>query len=109
MPREEGMATYAFDNAWQQARDRLQAAEELLDTGTIRHLEALGVAHGWRCLEAGAGGGSIARWLCKRVGTQGNVDATDLDTRFLEQLSEPNLHVMRHDITRDPLPEDAYD
>jgi hypothetical protein len=31
----------------------------LYDPGTIRHLEQLGVGLGWRCLEVGAGGGSI--------------------------------------------------
>src|SRR5690242_3776589 len=103
------MTTYSFDNAWQQARDRLQAAEELLDPGTIHHFDRLGVCEGWRCLEVGAGAGSIARWLSHRVGGRGSVDATDLDIRLLEQTRESNLKVARHDITRDPLPEAAYD
>ena len=81
----------------------------LLDPGTIRHLEALGVAEGWRCLEVGAGAGSVTEWLCQRVGHHGYVMATDLDVRFLEVLVRPNLHIHRHDIVRDDLPESQFD
>ena len=31
------------------------------------------------CLEVGAGGGSIAHWLCQAVGPTGRVLATDID------------------------------
>ena len=61
------------------------------------------------CLEAGAGGGSITEWLCKRVGDQGRVLATDIDTRFVGELSYPNLDVQRHDITTDDVPESEFD
>jgi SAM-dependent methyltransferase len=103
------MTEYAFDNAWRQARQRLTAIEEWLDPGTIRHLDERGVGPGWRCLEIGAGGGSIAGWLCDRVGPDGRVLATDLDTRFVEALDRPNLQTRRHDICRDPLPATAFD
>jgi SAM-dependent methyltransferase len=43
------------------------------------------------------------------VGPTGSVVATDLDTRFLTALDEPNIDVRQHDITRDPLPERAFD
>lgn len=95
------MAQYVFAEAWEQERERLTSLEEWLDPGTIRHLEVVGVQSGWRCLEVGAGAGSIARWLCARVGPAGSVLATDLDTRFLDALDEPNLHVRRHDIVAD--------
>ena len=51
------MAKYAFDNAWEQARQRLAAIEAWLDPGTIRHLSERGIGPGWRCLEVGAGVG----------------------------------------------------
>ena len=100
---------YVFDNAWQQQRQRLAALEAWLDPGTTRHLDALGVAPGWQCLEVGAGGGSIADWLSQRVGPSGRVLATDLDTRFVEALDRPNLEVRRHDIVTDELEEGAFD
>ena len=103
------MTEYQFDHAWHQERERLASLEQFEDPGTIRHLEALGVGAGWRCVEVGAGGGSIAAWLCERVGPDGYVLATDLETKFLAALDYPNLDVRRHDITRDPLPEGAFD
>ena len=103
------MNDYLLDNAWQQQRERLAGLEAWFDPGTIRHLEALGVGPGWRCLEVGGGGGSIAAWLSRRVAPDGQVLATDLDTRFLDALREPNLEVRRHNILTDPLPERAFD
>jgi ubiquinone/menaquinone biosynthesis C-methylase UbiE len=103
------MTSYAFDNAWQRARQRLTAIETWLDPDTIRHLAARGVGPGWHCLEVGAGGGSIAAWLADRVGPSGSVVATDLDTRFVEALSQPNIRALRHNIGCDPLPEATFD
>lgn len=103
------MATYVFSNELQQGRERLESAEALLDAGTLRHLHALGVAEGWRCLEAGAGAGSIARWLAGRVGAAGRVLTTDIDTSLLEPYAAPNLLVRRHDLVHDALDEGAFD
>jgi SAM-dependent methyltransferase len=103
------MTDYMLDNAWQQARQRLTALEAWLDPGTIRHLETLGVAAGWRCWEAGAGGGSIAAWLSRRVDASGSVLATDIDTRFLEIGAAPNIAVRRHNLGVEPLPEGGFD
>ena len=99
------MSTYPFDQAWDKEQSRLGGLEQGLDPGTIRHLEALAVGPGWRCWEVGAGGGSIAAWLCQRVGDDGHVFATDLDTTLLKRLSYPNLAVRRHDIVADEVPE----
>jgi SAM-dependent methyltransferase len=100
---------YTLDNAWRQARERLVLLEALADPVSIPHLEALGVGAGWRCLEVGAGAGSIADWLCQRVGPAGSVLATDIDPRFLEARQQPNLEVRQHNILTDPLPEAAFD
>jgi SAM-dependent methyltransferase len=89
-------------------RDRLRSLEAWLDPITVRHLEATGVELGCRCLEVGAGGGSIARWLAERVGGTGSVVATDIDVRFLTNLP-PNVEVRRHDLMSDPLEMGAYD
>jgi SAM-dependent methyltransferase len=104
-----GQDTYAFENARAIQRQRLATLARLLDPGSIRHLEATGVGPGWRCLEVGAGNGSIAEWLCDRVGADGSVVATDLDTTVLRDLSHPNLDVRTHDVLVDDLPEGAYD
>ena len=103
------MTAYAFDNAWQQARRRHALLEECLDPATVRRMKALGVGEGWTCLDLGAGGGSVARWLCAQVGAAGHVLATDLDTRFLDALKEPNLEVRRHNLVTDALPPETFD
>lgn len=102
-----GEPTYA-NNATVQ-RQRLQALEALLDEGTTRVLEHRGVSQGWRCLELGAGGGSIASWLCTRVAPGGSVVGTDLDTTSLEELEHPNLESRVHDVAKDELPEGDFD
>ena len=101
--------SYQFEHSWKQERERLAAIEGGLDASTIACLTAVGVAPGWRCLEIGAGAGSIARWLCEQVAPSGSVVATDLETGFLEKLTEQNLEVRRHDITSDPLEHRAFD
>jgi len=96
------MTDYLMDNAAPKERKRLQLLEAWADPGTVRYLDTIGVAQGWRCLEIGAGAGSIARWLCKRVGPDGRVVATDIDTRLVGTIDADNLEVRRHDIVKDP-------
>ena len=91
------------------AARRLRAHERIYDPGTIRRLEALGVGAGWRCLEVGAGGGSITRWLCSRVGTTGRVRAVDLDTRFVSDIRAVNLDVSRLDVVTGEVPGGPFD
>jgi len=100
-------STYPLDNANERAGTRMDVLARLFDSTTHRVLEGVGIAVGWRCLEIGGGGGSIARWMAARVGPKGSVLCTDLDTRLIEQgrASAPaNLEVARHDIAIDPLP-----
>jgi len=98
--------SYPLPNAWELARRRLELLEACHDPTTIRHAEALGVSPGWRCLEAGAGSGSFARWLAARTDS---VVAADIDVRLLEQLDEPNLEVRQMDLVTDDLPAAAFD
>jgi SAM-dependent methyltransferase len=99
---------YAYDHAWSMERVRLAGLEVALDPGTREHLSRLGAGPGKRCLEIGAGGGSVAFWLAERVAPGGTVLATDLDTSFLEDKAagRPGLEVLRHDITAEELPGD---
>jgi SAM-dependent methyltransferase len=103
---------YLLDNAWQQGRARLDAVEAFLDPGTMRVLAGLGVKPGWRCLEVGAGGGSVAAWLAGLVGPDGVVVATDLDTRHLVGLAglgQTGVEVRRHDVVTEALDAGAFD
>lgn len=88
---------------------RLASIAALTDPATIRYLEALGVGEGWRCAEVGAGTGSIARWLCERVGESGRVTAVDINTVYLEELEYVNLDVRCQNIVTEPLEEGSYD
>jgi SAM-dependent methyltransferase len=88
---------------------RLKLIEEFNDPSTFRQLDALDVTEGWRCLEVGAGAGSVVRWLSQRVGPAGNVIAADLDVQFLGDISAQNVEVRRCDITQDPIEPSSYD
>jgi SAM-dependent methyltransferase len=100
---------YLFTHEDRAERERLAAIEAGLDPFTIDCLEKIGVREGWRCLEVGAGGGSITEWLCRRVGPNGKVVATELQTKFLETIDAQNLEVRKHDISREELEAKAFD
>lgn len=103
-------STYiAVDSPPELERERLRLLAQLADPITIRRLKSIGIQKGWRCLEVGGGTGSIARWLCERVGADGKVVATDLNPQFLRELREVNLEVRKHDILSDPLEPESYD
>lgn len=100
---------YTLDNSWHKARRRVTLIEEMFDLGTTARLGSLGVAAGWRCLEVGAGAGSIARWLADRVGPTGSVTAVDIDPSLMAGDPRPNLIILRADVVADPLPGEGYD
>jgi SAM-dependent methyltransferase len=105
--REVAMSDdYAYEHAWDQERIRLAGLEAALDAGTRAHLQRLGAGPGRRCLEVGAGSGSVALWLAEVVGPHGHVLATDLETDFLEAQAADlrQLEVLTHDITAEDLP-----
>jgi len=99
---------YLFDNASDEAAGRFSGLETALDPTTFRHLSDRGVAPGWRCLEIGAGGGSVVRWLAEKVGPAGRVLATDLDFKWIDIGDAPNVELRTHDVVRDPLPEAEF-
>lgn len=88
---------------------RLGLLETLRDAPTTRRMEHLGVGPGWRCLEVGAGRGSIALWLARKAGPSGHVVAADIDTRFLAGIESENLEVRRYDLRDEDLAPHAYD
>jgi len=104
--------TYLLDNASEKAVTRMDVLARIYDPTSRRVLESTGIAAGWRCLEVGGGGGSVARWMAERVGPTGSVLFAELDTRIIERgraNAGPNLEVIRHDIAQDPLPANSFD
>lgn len=102
-------AGYSFDASWDGERRRLACMEAWLDPHSVRIFAEHAVQPGWRCLDVGAGGGSLTQWLCDRVGPRGSVVGVDADTRFLDKLGAVNLEVRRADVVHEPLPEGAFD
>jgi SAM-dependent methyltransferase len=100
------MTAYAFPNAWELARRRLEMLQAAHDPATFRRAEALGVGPGWDCLEAGAGGGSFAQWLGARADS---VLAVDIDTRLVEELEAPGVEVHEMNLETDDLPRAEFD
>jgi SAM-dependent methyltransferase len=98
---------YLLDNRQVQAGTRFDALAELLNPTTFRHLEALGVAEGWRCWEVGAGGPAIPAWLADRAGPSGHVLATDIDVSWLP--ADAGYAVRRHDVGVEPPPGEGFD
>jgi SAM-dependent methyltransferase len=90
-------------------RSRLKLLEELHDPLSVRQLDATGVGEGWRCLDVGAGAGSVTRILAERVGDTGGVLAIDLDTSLLEPLRSDRVEVRCVDLLTDSLPQAAFD
>jgi SAM-dependent methyltransferase len=95
---------YAFDNDDLEAADRHQHLAGMLDDFTAARLASLGELRGKRCLELGAGGGSVARWLARQGA---DVLATDFNPRHLDGGGE--FRVLHHDLAGDPLPEGEWD
>ncbi|HEV7862274.1 MAG TPA: methyltransferase domain-containing protein, partial [Acidimicrobiia bacterium] len=108
-PEDGPPSGYAWDNAWGEARRRLDLLEQSWDPGSLAYLRGVEPQPGWRCLDIGAGGGSITRWLCDAVGPGGTVVSVDLDTRFLALLDVPNLEVVEADVVTDGLPQGPFD
>jgi SAM-dependent methyltransferase len=89
-------------------RERLALMAEALDAHTAARIEALAPKPDGRYLEIGAGLGTTARHLARRYRTA-EVVATDVTTEFLDELDEPNLTVLRHDVTTDAFPDAGFD
>jgi SAM-dependent methyltransferase len=98
---------YSFDNDDPEAIDRHDYLSEMLDGFTFWQLVRSGPLTGWRCLELGAGGGSVACWLAQQVGPTGRVLATDLNPRHLS--TDAGYEVVRQDLRNDPVPDGPWD
>jgi 2-polyprenyl-3-methyl-5-hydroxy-6-metoxy-1,4-benzoquinol methylase len=97
---------YVYDQGFAEERKRLAAMEALWDSGSQALLDGLGIGTAWKCLEVGAGGGSLVEWMVQRGAV---VMAADIDTRFIEHLASDAVDVRRLDIRTDELPEGEFD
>jgi len=71
-------------------------------------MEMLGVSSGWKCLDVGAGYGSITRWLEERVSSDGKVVTTELRPE-LHRATGDTVEIRQHNILTDELENDYYD
>jgi SAM-dependent methyltransferase len=97
---------YVYDQGFGEERKRIAGMEALWDPGSQALLAELGIGRGWKCLEVGAGGGSLVEWMASRGAA---VLAIDIDTRFVENLASDSVEVRRMDIRTDELPVFEFD
>ena len=109
-PGQTAPDRYALDNAREGAAGMLDCLSVILDQSTMELLAALVPLRG-RCLELGAGNGSVARWMGDAVGRDGRVVATDIKPELVraDVASHPRVEVIRHDLRTDPLPTGPFD
>lgn len=100
---------YSVPNDWQRAAERLGLLAEVFDPASTALARDVGVGPGWRCLDAGAGGGSFARWLCAQTSPGGRVVAVDADPRHMADLPALGGEVRRADLVADTLGEQTFD
>ncbi|HEX5540819.1 MAG TPA: methyltransferase domain-containing protein [Micromonospora sp.] len=103
----DSASQYTFDNATPEAARQVRLLAEILDGHSIDVLARAGVAAGWRCLDLGAGAGSISTWLADRVGPDGRVLALDTDPRHIGQHERLELRAV--DVTEADFGTDEYD
>lgn len=103
---------YVYDQGFAAERSRLSAMESLWDPGTQALLTELGLGrpadpqNAWRCMEVGAGGGSLVKWMADSGAT---VVAVDIDTRFIDSLASDSIEVRQMDIRTDELGQGEFD
>ncbi|MFC6081193.1 class I SAM-dependent methyltransferase [Sphaerisporangium aureirubrum] len=99
-----------FNHATASEDERLAALAAELDPASFRRLGALPIQPDWRCLELGAGTGTVARWMAARC-PDGGVVATDLDLELVRGHDGEHGDVTwtHHDLTRDDFPPGSFD
>ena len=80
-------------------RKRLSGLAGMLDPYTFHILEQIDIRPNWKCLEIGAGTGTVSRWIAERLDGSGNVLCTDLQTKFIDEIEHPHLRTEKLDIT----------
>jgi SAM-dependent methyltransferase len=79
-------------------RRRLRLVEAAIDPMSHRALERAGIRDSQHCLDAGAGAGSILRWMGERVGRNGIAVGVDVSTRYLSDFTDPPYRIVESDL-----------
>jgi SAM-dependent methyltransferase len=90
---------FAADAPDSEEQLRLQGLEMLWDPVTRRRLLEAGLGEGQRCLELGAGRGSVARMMAECTDTR--VIAVDRDPRYLDP-TDQRYEIRKVDVTNEP-------
>ncbi|MDQ0993867.1 bifunctional 2-polyprenyl-6-hydroxyphenol methylase/3-demethylubiquinol 3-O-methyltransferase UbiG [Streptomyces sp. V3I7] len=77
--------------------ERLRLLQEWGDPDTREVLRTAGLDRAARCLEIGAGAGSVARWIADAC-PDGSVVAVDIDTRYVRDIERPHLQWRTGDV-----------
>lgn len=101
------MANYALDNASTHGAAHLGGLTGLFDEFTCARIAESHPLRGARCLEIGAGNGSVARWMADQVGPDGSVTAVDLDVSHIPP--HERLTVAELDLLEQPAPDGPFD
>lgn len=102
-----GVPGYSFNNSDPEAVERHVYLSAVLDPYTFERLSSVGDLTGRRCLEVGAGGGSVARWMAEQAGPTGHVVATDLNPMHLRE--GEGYRVLQHNLVTEPVPDGTWD
>lgn len=99
---------YVLNNDEPTASPLLEYLATIMDQFSQKRLTKARFLPAGRCLEIGAGSGSIACWMADEIGPGGLVVATDIKPQHIP--NRTRLQVIKHDIASDePLPHESYD
>jgi 2-polyprenyl-3-methyl-5-hydroxy-6-metoxy-1,4-benzoquinol methylase len=103
------MSKYVWQHKITGESERLRLMSDLLDHSSRDHISRLPVPDDGRCLEIGAGNGSLSQWLASAFRPQGKILATDLAPELMDGIARDNLEVRALDIVHDSVEEGTYD
>lgn len=101
--------SYTWKHALPGEAERLSLMSDVLDPWTRFHISQLPLEPGWRCVEVGAGDGSVSLWLASQLTSEGHVLAVDIDLSLLPSAQPTNFTSQRMDLTQERLAADSYD
>jgi SAM-dependent methyltransferase len=98
---------YMFDNDTPEAAQQVKLLADILDDHTLTVLENIDVPQDGRCLDLGAGAGTVSHWMADDLVTSGHVDVLDLNPRHIA--AHDRISVVTGDVTTHPFDDGQYD